>query len=115
MILPHEIINNIFSWVDVSFIYENSYYINYDVAELFKNNYLTTGSIGRATKHLFLKKKHLFKNYAIHFMIYKNISLTSTSYSNYDKYKDTFDYADINLMLMIRWNKGSSNPPSFIK
>ena len=96
MILPQEIIDTIFSWIDISFIYEKSYYINYDVAELFKKAYLTTGSIGRATKLLFLKKKHLFKNYAIQFMIYKNISLTSTSYSNYDKYKDTFDNHDIN-------------------
>ena len=110
MILPQEIIDTIFSWIDVSFIYEKSYYINYDVDELFKNAYLTSGSIGRATKLLFLKKKHLFKTYSIQFMIYKNISLTSTSYSNYDKYKDTFDNHDINLMIMILGNQCSSNP-----
>ena len=110
MILPQEIIDTIFSWIDVSFIYEKSYYINYDVDELFKNAYLTSGSIGRATKLLFLKKKHLFKTYSIQFMIYKNISLTPTSYSNYDKYKDTFDNHDINLMLMILGNHCSSNP-----
>lgn len=99
--LPQEIVDTIFSWIDVSFIYDDSYYINYDISQIFKNTYFTTSCIGRSTKQLFLEKKKLFKKYAVQFMIYKNISLTSIPYSNYDRYYDTFDSADINLMLIL--------------
>tara|TARA_A100001015_G_scaffold237099_1_gene269604 strand:- start:6350 stop:6709 length:360 start_codon:yes stop_codon:yes gene_type:complete len=101
MSLPLDIVNEIFSWIDVSFLYHDVYNINYDVAEKFRVAYFTSTVIGRATKQLFLKKKKLFEQYSLQYMIYKNISLTNILYYMLDKHKNTFDYKDINLMLIV--------------
>ena len=101
MLLPLEIVNEIFSWIDVSFLYHNICDINYDVAENFRLSYFTSAAIGKATKQLFLKKKQLFNQYSVQYMIYKNISLTNNLYYMFDKHKNTFDYQDNNLMLIV--------------
>ncbi len=111
MSLPLDIVNEIFSWVDVSFLYNDVYDINYDVAEKFKVTYFTSSVIGRATKQLFLKKKQLFEQYSVQYIIYKNISLTNILYYMRDKQKNTFDYKDNNIMLIIY--KINTGKPTF--
>ena len=73
MSLPQDVINEIFSWVDMSSLYQRVYDINYDIKDKFKITYLTSSTIGMATKQIFLEKKQLFEKYSIQFMIYKNI------------------------------------------
>ena len=101
MSLPLDIVNEIFSWIDVSFLYHDVNNINYDVTEKFRVAYFTSSVIGRATKQLFLKKKQLFEQYSVQYMIYKNISLTNILYYMRDKDKNTFDYKDNYLMLIV--------------
>ena len=110
MSLPQDIINEIFSWIDVSFLYHDVYDINYDLAEKFRVTYFTSTLIGRATKQLFLKKKQLFEQYSVQYIIYKNISLTNILYYMRDKHKNTFDYKDNTLMLILyKINTGRGN------
>ena len=112
MSLPLDIVNEIFSWVDVSFLYNDVYDINYDVAEKFSVAYFTSSAIGMATKQLFLKKKQLFEEYSVQYVIYKNISLTNILYYMRDKHKNTFDYQDNNLMLIVH-KINTGREPSF--
>lgn len=119
MSLPIDIINEIFSWIDVTFLYNDIYDINYDVAEKFRGAYFTSSYIGIATKQLFLKKKQLFEKYSIQYLIYKNISLTNILYYISDKDKNTFEYQDNILMLFVhkintRGEPRFPQPPSFI-
>lgn len=101
MSLPQDVINEIFSWVDMSSLYQRVYDINYYIKDKFKVAYFTSSTIGRATKQLFLKKKQLFEKYSIQFMIYKNISLTNIFNYISDKNRNTFEYSDNNLMLLV--------------
>ena len=119
MSLPLDIVNEIFSWTDVTFLYNDIYDINYNVAKKFRGAYFTSSAIARTTKQLFLKKKQLFKKYSVQYVIYKNISLTNILYYMRDKHKNTFNYQDNILMLMVHkintgWEPRFLQPPSFI-
>ena len=116
MIFPQEIVDIIFSWIDVSFLYHDVYDINYDLAEKFRVAYFTSSTSSRLTKQLFLKKKQLFEQYSVQYIIYKNISLTNILYYMRDKHKNTFDYKDNNLMLIVHkikmgWGNLDSHKP----
>lgn len=102
MSLPQDIINEIFSWIDISFIYN-------ELDDTFRIVYYNSNIFSKAVKQLFLQKKQLFEKYAILYMMYKNITLTNKYYFKYDKSKNTFKFKDNNLMLITyktQLNKG---------
>ena len=108
MYLPPEIIDLVFDFIDVKPVIYAIDEIHQHNEEIYNLEYFSTGSIGRATYSLFLKRRKLIKEYTDSILIYHVFCQTCIYYwikSKAHCLEECFTKEDKELLNLMRFNK----------